>query len=80
MRMRFALVPHACLYSEAVDDKKALNNRFLFVNFSSAEEASRAREAKNGQYAWGVKVRVEVAKPSKTRRAERVGRTAKCMR
>lgn len=37
-------------------------NRYLFVDFPSAEEAERARRAVNGKTAWGVSVRVSHAK------------------
>lgn len=38
------------------------NNRYLFVDFPTAEETERARKAVNGKLAWGVKVRVAYAK------------------
>lgn len=44
-------------------DKHAWNHRYLFVDFRSAEEAARAIIVTNGRRMWGVKIRVEVAKP-----------------
>lgn len=41
----------------------AWDHRYLFVDFPSAEEARLAAKATNGRRAWGVKVRVDVAKP-----------------
>ena len=39
------------------------DHRYLFVDFPSTEEARLAARATNGRRAWGVKIRVEVAKP-----------------
>ena len=41
----------------------AWGHRYLFVDFPSAEEARRAAGTTNGRRAWGVQVRVDVAKP-----------------
>ncbi|KAL8833020.1 MAG: hypothetical protein Q9170_004566 [Blastenia crenularia] len=43
-------------------DPKAGNNRYLFVDFRTADEAARAVRAADGKYAWDVKVRVQVAR------------------
>lgn len=39
------------------------DHRYLFVDFPSAEEARLAVRATNGRRAWGVEVRVALAKP-----------------
>ncbi|KAL8811132.1 MAG: hypothetical protein Q9200_002042 [Gallowayella weberi] len=41
---------------------KAGNQRHLFVDFPSAEEARRAAKATDGRYAWNVKISVQVAR------------------
>lgn len=57
----------------ALGDAAARNHRYLFVDFSSAEEAGCAARATNGKQAWGVKIRVMRAKPSESRKiGERV--------
>lgn len=43
----------------AFGDPSAWNHRYLFVDFSTAEEADRATKATNGRQAWGVKIRVQ---------------------
>ncbi|KAL8800637.1 MAG: hypothetical protein Q9182_005050 [Xanthomendoza sp. 2 TL-2023] len=41
---------------------KGGNQRYLFVDFSSAEDARRAAKATDGRYAWDVKITVQVAR------------------
>lgn len=43
----------------AFGDPKAWNHRYLFVDFSTSEEANHAAKATNGRQAWGVKIRVQ---------------------
>lgn len=50
----------------AFGDARAWNHRYLFVDFSNAEEAARAASATNGKQAWGVKIRVMPARPSES--------------
>ncbi|KAL8727504.1 MAG: hypothetical protein Q9181_005690 [Wetmoreana brouardii] len=45
----------------AFGDREAWNHRYLFVDFSTAEEAERAVKEINGKMAWGVKVRAGIA-------------------
>ena len=51
-----------------IGDPKARNHRYLFVDFASAEEASRAVQVTDGRYAWGVKIRVQVANIADSRK------------
>ena len=52
----------------AFGDQKAWNHRYLFVDFPSTEEARRAAKATDGRHAWGVKIRVKLAKASDSRK------------
>ena len=38
--------------------KRGWDDRFLFVDFATAEEASHAVNTMNGVHSWGVKIRV----------------------
>ena len=51
-----------------IGDPKARNHRYLFVDFPSAEEASRAAKATDGRYAWGVQIRVRIARDADSRK------------
>lgn len=42
----------------AEPEKRGWNDRYLFVDFASSDEAERAVKAMNGAQSWGVKVRV----------------------
>lgn len=48
----------------------AWNHRYLFVDFSTAEEADAAAKATNGTQAWGVKIRVLPAKGTGSRKVD----------
>ena len=43
------------------DNKRGWDNRHLFVDFATAEEAERAVKELNGTRIWGVNIRVEKA-------------------
>ena len=50
------------------------DDRYLFVDFPDAEEAELAREATDGEIAWGVQVRVTHARsPDSAKVDERQG-------
>ncbi|CAF9942587.1 MAG: hypothetical protein ALECFALPRED_009829 [Alectoria fallacina] len=55
----------------ALGDRSAWNHRYLFVDFSTTEEADRAAKATNGRQAWGVKIRVQPAKLDSQKPGER---------
>ncbi|KAL8644853.1 MAG: hypothetical protein Q9226_007564 [Calogaya cf. arnoldii] len=52
----------------ALGHPEAWDHRYLFVDFPSAEEARRAVKATDGRYAWGVKLRVRMAKGDYSRK------------
>ena len=45
--------PESCPYHKT--------HRFLFVNFATAQEAEAAMKAKDGKWAWGVRISVKRA-------------------
>ena len=49
-------------------DPSAWNHRYLFVDFSTAEEADHAAKANNGRQAWGVKIKVQPANAPDSRK------------
>ncbi|KAL8727711.1 MAG: hypothetical protein Q9166_005884 [cf. Caloplaca sp. 2 TL-2023] len=54
-------------------DRKAWNGRYLFVDFPNADEAKRAAKATDGRYAWGVKLRVQIARDADSHKARERG-------
>ncbi|KAI4260717.1 MAG: hypothetical protein LQ352_000109 [Teloschistes flavicans] len=57
--------------SPAFGDRRAYNHRYLFVDFSSADEAQHAVKEFNGRMAWGVKIRVQSSSSSSRKIHER---------
>lgn len=51
-------------------DPSAWNHRYLFVDFTTAEEADQAAKATNGRQAWGVKIRVQLASLANSRKPD----------
>ncbi|KAL8663638.1 MAG: hypothetical protein Q9202_003708 [Teloschistes flavicans] len=57
--------------SPAFGDRRDYNHRYLFVDFSSADEAQHAVKEFNGRMAWGVKICVQPSSSSSRKIHER---------
>lgn len=60
------VIPRTPAFGEA----EAWNHRYLFVDFSTSEEADRAVKTTNGRQAWGGKIRVRLAKAPASRKPD----------
>ena len=53
-------------------EKRGWDDRYLFVDLATAEEAERAVKELNGRQSWGVKIRVNKARESSWKPGERL--------